>query len=89
MKSITKISGITVATLVTLTIVSMSLMESADAQASQRGRNNQEVRDTCKGNESVVGVCVGGLNANVPVNANIDVSCSVLVLASADRCQNR
>jgi hypothetical protein len=87
MKSIAKIGGITVATLLTLTIVSITLMESAYAQANQdnRGRVNQQNRDNCRENDSVVGVCVGGVNANIPVNANVEVSCSVLVLV--DRCQ--
>jgi hypothetical protein len=85
MKSITKIGGITVATLLTLTIVSITLMESANAQANQdnRGRVNQDARNTCRDN--VIGACVGGINANVPVNANVEVVCSVLLIV--ERCQ--
>jgi hypothetical protein len=78
MKSITKISGITIATLLTVTIVSMSLMESADAQRDRRDVN-QDARNECDQRNAVIGACVGGINANV--QALNDVTCSIFVLS--------
>jgi hypothetical protein len=77
MKSITKIGGITVATMLTLTVVSMSLMDSAEAQRD-RQQNNQDARQNCTAQDVLIGACVGGVNANVQA----DVSCSVAVLSS-------
>jgi hypothetical protein len=79
MKSITKIGGITVATLLTVTIVSMSLMESADAvRPNNRQETNQQSRQDCRADDVLIGACVGGVNADVDAN----IQCSVAVFAS-------